>query len=105
MQGQPRPEQVADRIAIDDLMNAYARAIDTKDWDLLRTLFTPDALLDYTHEGGGRGDIDDATAWLSKALAPFSMCQHIVANRSVEIDGDEAVVHAYVFSPLGLPDG
>jgi len=105
MPGKPRPEQVADRIAIDDLLDAYARAIDTKDWDGLRTLFTHDALLDYTHEGGVRGDIEEAIAWLSKALEPFAMCQHIVANRRVTIDGDEATVHAYVFSPLGLPDG
>ena len=105
MTGVPDPALVADRIAIDDLLDTYAHAIDTKDWDLLRTLFLPDAVLDYTHEGGVRGDIDDAIAWLSKALSAFSMCQHIVANRRVAIDGDEAAVEAYVFSPLGAPDG
>lgn len=101
----PHPEQVADRIAIDELLDTYAHAIDTKNWELLRTLFVPGATLDYTHEGGVRGSIDEAIEWLSKALAPFAMCQHIIANRRVTIDGDDAVVHAYVSSPLGLPAG
>ncbi len=101
----PRPDQVADRIAIDELLDTYAHAIDTKNWALLRTLFAPGAVLDYTHEGGVRGSIDDAIAWLSKALAPFAMCQHMVVNRRVTIDGDAAHVSAYVSSPLGLPDG
>lgn len=105
MTGVPDPARVADRIAIDDLLDTYAHAIDTKDWDLLRTLFLPDAVLDYTHEGGVSGNIEEAIAWLSRALAPFTMCQHIVANRRVRIEGDEAAVEAYVFSPLGAPDG
>ncbi|WP_433630323.1 nuclear transport factor 2 family protein [Nocardia sp. CA-120079] len=29
------------------LQNAYARAIDTRDWDLFRTLFTPDVVAEY----------------------------------------------------------
>ena len=99
----PRPDQVADRIAIDELLDTYAHAIDTKNWELLRALFTPTAILDYTHEGGVRGSIDEAISWLSKALAPFTMCQHIIGNRRVLIDGDEASVHAYVTSPLGHP--
>jgi SnoaL-like domain len=105
MTGVPDLARVADRIAIEDLLDTYAHAIDTKDWDLLRTLFLPGAVLDYTHEGGVRGDIEDAIAWLSKALSAFTMCQHIVANRRVRIHGNEAAVDAYVFSPLGAPDG
>jgi hypothetical protein len=105
MAGQPRPDQVADRIAIDDLLDAYAHAIDTRDWDLFRSLFVPGAVLDYGSEGGPRCEVDEAVKWLDRSLAPFSMLQHIVANRRVEIDGDRARVRAYVFSPLGVPNG
>jgi hypothetical protein len=101
----PRPEQVADRIAIDELLDEYAHAVDTQDWELFRSLFAPGAVLDYTDEGGVRGDVDEAIAWLTKALTPFVMCQHQVVNRRVMIDGDAARVRAYVSSPLGLPDG
>lgn len=105
MTGVPKPDQVADRLAIDDLLDAYAQAIDTRDWTLFRTLFTPDAVLDYTHEGGVRGSVEEAVAWLEPSLAPFAMIQHMVVNRQVDIDGDTASARAYVFSPLGLPDG
>ena len=106
MPGQrPSPDEVADRIAIDDLLDAYASALDTKDWDTLRTLFTPDAVVDYTEEGGVRGTVEDAIAWFQKAMAPFTASQHFVTNRRVKVDGDEAKVDAYIFSPLGMPNG
>lgn len=106
MPGQrPSPEDVADRLAIDDLLDAYASALDTKDWDELRMLFTPDAVVDYTEEGGIRGTVEEAIAWFQQALAPFTASQHFVTNRRVQIDGDTASVHAYIFSPLGVPSG
>jgi len=106
MPGQrPSLDEIADRLAIDDLMDAYASALDTKDWDTLRTLFTPDAVVDYTDEGGVRGTIDEAIAWFEKMLAAFTASQHFVTNRRVWIDGDSATAHAYIFSPLGVPTG
>jgi hypothetical protein len=100
----PTPDEVADRIAIDDLLDAYASALDTKDWDALRPLFVPGAIVDYTEEGGVKGSIDDAIAWFQKAMAPFTASQHFVTNRRVKIDGDAATVNAYIFSPLGVPN-
>ncbi len=101
----PSLEEVSDRIAIDDLLDAYASALDTKDWDTLRTLFTPDAIVDYTEEGGVRGSIEEAITWLQATLAAFTASQHFVTNRRVRVNGDEATVHAYIFSPLGAPGG
>jgi len=100
----PNLEEVADRLAIDDLLDAYASALDTKDWDALRTLFVPGAIVDYTEEGGVRGSIEDAIGWFQKAMAPFTASQHFVTNRRVRIDGDSARVDAYIFSPLGVPN-
>ncbi|MGH2727172.1 MAG: nuclear transport factor 2 family protein [Actinomycetota bacterium] len=101
----PSLEEIADRLAIDDLLDAYAAALDTKDWGSLRTLFTPDAIVDYTEEGGVRGSIEDAITWFQTTLASFTASQHFVTNRRVKVDGDEASVHAYIFSPLGVPSG
>ena len=44
-----------DRFAIEDLLQRYTTAIDDKDWDLLDTVFAPDAVLDYTTSGGPKG--------------------------------------------------
>ena len=44
------PQVVSDELAIAALLNRYARAVDTKDWDLYRSVFTDDAHIDYSAE-------------------------------------------------------
>ena len=94
-------QYLADRLELDDLLTRYALAIDTKDWDLLDTVFTPDAHLDYTTAGGIVGDYPKVKAWLMEVLAGFPMTQHLITNRTVTIDGDEANVRSYVYNPMG----
>jgi hypothetical protein len=100
-------QEVADRIAIDDLLTRYTIAVDNGDWDLYKTVFTPDAFIDYTSAGGIKGNVDEIAAWLEKALAAFPVRQHLIANKLVAIDGDTATVRAYFFNPMNitLPDG
>ena len=57
-------QEIADRIEIDDLITRYATAVDTKDWDLYRTVFTDDAVIDYTSAGGIRGSLGEVVEWL-----------------------------------------
>ena len=71
-------EEISDRIQIDDLLTRYTVAIDTKDWNLLDTCFTPDALVDYTTSGGVKGPYPKVRAWLEKALAAFPVTQHFI---------------------------
>jgi len=95
-------EELADRLAIDDLLTRYAMAVDDGDWDALDTVFTPDATIDYTSAGGIRGSYPEVKAWLEKALAPFPVRQHLIGNKRVAIDGDRATVRAYFFNPMRL---
>jgi len=95
-------EELADRLAIDDLLTRYAMAVDDGDWDALDTVFTPDATIDYTSAGGIRGSYPEVKAWLEKALAPFPVRQHMIGNKRVAIDGDRATVRAYFFNPMRL---
>jgi hypothetical protein len=99
----PTPDELADRLAIDDLLTRYAVAIDTKDWDLLATCFTPDAHLDYSAVGGAKGAYPEVAAWLAETLAMFPMTQHFVTNRHVRLDGDEARGRSYFYNPMGSP--
>lgn len=98
---------IVDRLAIDDLLTRYATAVDRRDWDLYRTCFTDDAVIDYTSAGGIRGGLDEVAGWLAQVMPVFSMTQHLVTNRAIEIAGDEARAESYFFNPLGLlgPDG
>jgi 3-phenylpropionate/cinnamic acid dioxygenase small subunit len=94
---------LADRLEIDDLLTRYAVALDTKQWDLLDTVFTPDATVDYRSAGGAHGSYPEVRAWLEQTLAGFPMTQHLVANRDVRIDGDTATARSYFYNPMGLP--
>jgi hypothetical protein len=97
------PQEISDRVEINDLVIRYARAIDTKDYALLDTCFTPDAHVDYTSSGGVAGKYPEVRAWLEKALAPFAAMMHFVGNTSLELDGDRANARTYVINPMGFP--
>lgn len=101
------PQDIADRLAIDDLLTRYTMAVDGGDWDQLDTVFTPDAVIDYTSAGGVRGTRAEIKVWLAEALAPFPVRQHLIANKRVQLDGDTATVRAYFYNPMLItrPDG
>lgn len=97
--------EISDRIEIDDLLTRYATAVDSRDWDLYATCFTPDAFIDYTSAGGIKGTVQEVRDWLAKVLLVFSMTQHVVANRVVVIRGDTATARSCFYNPMGVPDG
>jgi len=70
-----------DRIGMDDLLTRYAVAIDSLDWELLDTVFTSDAQLDYRSAGGIVGSYPAVREWLQKVLPLFDVTQHLVVNR------------------------
>ena len=97
-------QTLVDRAEIADLLTRYARAVDRQDWDLFRSVFTPDARIDYTQVGGIAGNLDEVVGFLSQVMPMFESMQHLVSNIEITIDGDEATVTAMVYNPLKLPD-
>ena len=73
----------------------YARAIDGKDWPLLRTCFTDDATSDYGEIGSWRG-AGDLVAFMEEAHAGMGPTQHHLSNFHIEVVGDQASSLAYV---------
>ena len=94
-----------DRIEIEDLFTRYSAAIDARDMEALDSVFTADAVIDYTTSGGIRGKLPEIKAWLAEALAPFTVLQHLNTNLQLEIAGDRATSRVSIFNPMGLPDG
>jgi hypothetical protein len=78
--------EVADRISMDDLLTRYASAIDSRNWELLDTVFTPDAHLDYRSAGGVVGPYPVVRSWLAEVLPIFDLTQHLVLNRQFTAD-------------------
>jgi hypothetical protein len=95
-------QEISDRIQIQDLLTRYTVAIDSKDWNLLDTCFTPDAHVDYTATGGTKGTYPDVRKWLEMALAPFPVTVHYITNSTVKLAGDTATARTYIWNPMGF---
>lgn len=96
---------IADRLAIHDVLVRYCRAIDTLDWPLLDRVFTPDATIDYTSSGGIAGGAAKVRAWLASVLPSFPVRQHLVTNEEIALDGDRATSRCLLLNPMGRADG
>mgnify|MGYP006266331057 CR=1 FL=1 len=72
----------------------YATAVDTPDLDLLREVFTDDAVL--ASRSGAKEGRDAVIAYYAKALADPIGRKHLLANQHVEVvSPSEAIVHSY----------
>lgn len=97
-------QRVADEIEIAALLNRYARAVDAKDWDLYRSVFTDDAYIDYSSASAAAGPRDEVTAWLAQGFGAILMSMHYVTNVEIlALDGDAATVRAMFYNPMLLP--
>jgi len=79
---------MSDRDEIIDVAIAYTWALDTKQLDDLRRVFTPDAtamLRDVECSG-----LDAIVDRIGGAIMRLDQTQHFVGNHQVEVDGDEA---------------
>jgi 3-phenylpropionate/cinnamic acid dioxygenase small subunit len=96
--------RVADEIEIAALLNRYARAVDSKDWDLYRSVFTDDAYIDYSSAGAAAGPRDEVTTWLAQGFGAIPMSMHYITNVEIlALDGDAATVRAMFYNPMQLP--
>ncbi len=81
-----------DRQSIIELTIAYCWAIDSRDFEALRSVFLPDAT---ARLGDERDGIESIIARIDSALTPLDASQHIVSNHQVVIDGDSATSRCY----------
>ena len=92
-----------DKIEIQELLARYARGVDAKDGELWKSVFTPDATLDYSSAGAAVGTRDEVAAWLEQGLSVVPMTQHFISNIEIDLDGDRAKVRAMFYNPMQLP--
>jgi 3-phenylpropionate/cinnamic acid dioxygenase small subunit len=98
-------DSVSDRLEVSEVLDDYARGVDSKDWDLVLSVFSDDATLDYTAFGGPKGPAREVVDWIQGSVSPMAMTQHHITNRHITIDGDDAVCVAELFAPLGMATG
>jgi SnoaL-like domain len=96
-------QRISDELEIAALLTRYARAVDTKDWELYRSVFTDDAHIDYSSAGAAAGTRDEVADWLSQGFATIPMSMHYISNIESRVDGDAAQVRAMFYNPMQLP--
>jgi hypothetical protein len=96
--GTPAAVGLEDRLALRELVDAYAMAVDRRDEAWFRSLWLPDARL-TTHFGDGppEGDMQgiEAIARVTTLIARFPLTLHLVANHLCWPDGDAVTGEAY----------
>lgn len=96
-------QRLNDQLDIAALLHRYARAVDTRDWDLYRSVFTEDAYIDYTSATAIEGTPEEVAEQLSVGFAAIPMAMHYITNIESDIDGDHARVRAMFYNPMQLP--
>ncbi|GAA2429356.1 nuclear transport factor 2 family protein [Streptomyces mauvecolor] len=97
-----------DRLAIDELITAYAAAVDDADWTAYRALFAADGRADYRPAGGIEGPAEEVARWLAETMRLFPVRQHLITNRLVTLQdlggypGDRAELRADYLNPMCL---
>lgn len=74
----------ADRQRIEDVLARYCFAIDGRDLDALREVFTADVEFDYGEGVGVRTGIEELIGWTGGLLANFGATQHMLQTCLVE---------------------
>jgi ketosteroid isomerase-like protein len=94
---------VSDEHQIAALLYRYARAVDTKDWELYRSVFTDDAHIDYSSAGAVVGSRDEVAEWFAANFGVIPWSMHYITNIEADVDGDSARVRAMFYNPMQLP--
>ena len=71
------------RTEIDDLINRYSTAIDTRDWSLFKSIFTPNVTIDYGPLVGQFDSSESFTDFMEKVHEPAGPSIHRMTNTVV----------------------
>ena len=95
-------QEISDRLEIQDLIARYSYALDSRDYDALDELFTPDAVLDYTATGAIKSNLADMKEFVAKAFDLFAGTQHLTTQTMITFsdDGDVAQAKSACHNPM-----
>ncbi|BBY07873.1 nuclear transport factor 2 family protein [Mycobacterium noviomagense] len=92
--------EISDRLEIQQLLVNYSAAIDSRRFDDLDDVFTPDAYIDYSAFDGIVGRYPEVKAWLAEVLPNFANYAHMLGLPSIQLDGDTATARTFCFNPM-----
>ena len=89
----PEPAEIADRLAIQDVLARHSRGVDRADEEALKAAYWPDAEVAY---GGFNGKAHEFCAMLPRAIRAFTHTHHAISNVMIELDGADARVETVI---------
>src|SRR6478735_9811540 len=95
---------MTDRDEIVALAIRYATAIDSEQYEMLSTVFTADADLNYGEVGRWTGAAE-VTEFMDLAHRGAANTLHRMSNQVVDVNGDAATARTYVDALILGPDG
>lgn len=100
----PTPDELADRLAIMDVIVQHSRGVDRADAAILKSAYWPDATVAY---GAFEGAAHAFCEFLPDAIRHYARTQHSVSNIRIDLRGNEARVESYVtaYHYLAVADG
>ncbi|HXN60213.1 MAG TPA: nuclear transport factor 2 family protein [Acidimicrobiales bacterium] len=98
------PDEVADRLAINAVIDLYVHAIDGKDYDALDTVFTEDARFDLHTAGGPVAGWSEVKRHYQESLDKFVHYCHVFTNVLIDFSEDRSSANtkSKVISPHEL---
>jgi ketosteroid isomerase-like protein len=96
--------EIADRLAIEQVIARYVHALDARDYDRLDDVFLPDTRLDLSEAGGIVGSWVEVKRYYQDNLAAFVDYQHAFTNVLLEFDAARrsARSRSKVINPCGI---
>ncbi|MCU1454704.1 MAG: hypothetical protein JWN46_2850 [Acidimicrobiales bacterium] len=94
-----RIQWLVDRAEITETVYGYAAGMDTRDWELYRSVFMPEVQLDFSSYSGQPASVQTADELVEGAkflISGLDASQHSMSNPRISIDGDtaECIVYA-----------
>jgi hypothetical protein len=97
--------QLSDHLEIEDLLTRYCYAVDDRDWNAYRRVFTPDAVIDDTVTGGVKSGVEEHITYMKRALSKIVMSQHAISTILLDINGNKARARAHCSCPMVIDLG
>lgn len=94
---------LSDRFEIRTLIVRYSNALDSRRFELLDEVFTPDAYIDYRATGGIDGRYPKIREWLPPAVMAFPRMCHLVGNIGISVSGSSAQARTLCLNPVLVP--
>src|SRR5581483_1760966 len=94
-------QRLLDESEIRNLMLAFARGLDERDWDAYSHTFTEDGVFEIADQR--RVGREEIAAGPARDLPKYERTQHFSTNQEVHVDGDRATARSY-FIAVHVPD-